>query len=525
MRKCIKICVFISAFVVFLSSCHHEEINEKTVTTEKLELVIERKSFKDFQRLPIIIHKALPQQFNSSRDGRLDPLYNFEIDSTKITHISKDGVAFYSMAITREGSANNTFENLIISDNGTDTRAYLVKYFPSTEYYDRIKTNVHAPFVGGINFQEINSNTISQRYALVQTCIKFTQVYCNYGGEEHLAGTNCTASYIYSSTRERCFRTLVYFPEPEYLVDFDYSGSNSGGLTPTVPEIITEPILLYDLRKFTNNLTFNQNASWNILSNATKQLFSKFLQKNQTQEGEEYAASLLNYLFLNNNSPEAIAEIETILDLLDDGKMNGEDVVLAPDLPITNMAEYLSIFNTSQPAEITIYADQPKNNSNALWTYSDGVGHAFISIRQGTKVVSLGLYPTIGATSIVPNPFTLQPNDFLSTAGSFGNDGGHSYDVSLSVPISALALANLINSITSLANNNPMYNLGSTNCTDFAILIFESCTNIDIPSSESPGPWSGQTPGRLGQIIRVMPPPVNSILNTFPQNAPVNNKN
>ena len=117
------------------------------------------------------------------------------------------------------------------------------------------------------------------------------------------------------------------------------------------------------------------------------------------------------------------------------------------------------------------------------------------------------------------------PTDFFSTPGIFGNDEGHSFDVSLTVPINSSGLSNLINGFISIAANNPVYNLGSLNCTDIALMAFESNTNVNIPNCESPGPWSGQTPGTLGQIIRNMPTPSGGVKNTTGGSTPNNNCN
>ena len=56
-------------------------------------------------------------------------------------------------------------------------------------------------------------------------------------------------------------------------------------------------------------------------------------------------------------------------------------------------------------------------------------------------------------------------------------------------------------------------------------MAFESNTNVNIPNCESPGPWSGQTPGTLGQIIRNMPTPTGGVKNTTGGSTPNNNCN
>lgn len=245
-----------------------------------------------------------------------------------------------------------------------------------------------------------------------------------------------------------------------------------------------------------------------------------------SSESVNYTQNLLEYCNQNGNTPEIIEEAKNILDIIDDGKINGQQVVVAPEVAITNMADYLKCFNTSQPATITIYADQPKNGEHNLISTTDGVGHAFISIKQGNNVATLGFYPKSSVNSIIPNNLTLDPTDFFPTPGVFGNDQGHAFDVSMSVPINAAGLTNLINGFISIAAGNPVYNLGTSNCTDIAILAFESQANINIPSCESPNPlWNGQTPGTLGEVLRNMPTPSGGTKNTSGGSAPNNNCN
>lgn len=300
-------------------------------------------------------------------------------------------------------------------------------------------------------------------------------------------------------------------------------GSSSGSFSGT-----TSPNIKTPLFTFISSLSPEQREWWADVQNISIKIpMIAFLNKNSnSEESEDFVVELINFALANSNSPEAIEEIKNVLDILDDGLINAQPVVVAPDLPITNMADYLNCFDTSQPATITIYADQPKAGTHNLTSSSDGVGHAFISIRQGTKVKTLGFYPQSSSSSAVPNPLTIQPNDFSSTPGVFGNDQQHSYDVSITVPITATQLSNTITGIISVAQNNPSYNLGSMNCTDSAIIIFESNTNINIPSCESPRLyWSGQTPGTLGQVIRTITLPAGATRNTTGGTAPLNSSN
>ena len=118
---------------------------------------------------------------------------------------------------------------------------------------------------------------------------------------------------------------------------------------------------------------------------------------------------IINYLE-NNHTQEDYEEIKDMIDIMDDGMVDGEPVLVGPNEPIDDMEEYLSCFNTSLGATITIYADQPQTNShNLFWT--DGVGHAFISITQGTNIKTFGFYPISTPGSLVD-----------TTPGIFGND-------------------------------------------------------------------------------------------------------
>src|SRR5690606_12198316 len=69
-----------------------------------------------------------------------------------------------------------------------------------------------------------------------------------------------------------------------------------------------------------------------------------------------------------------------LIDIMDDGMVNGEYVFVGPHIPIYDMEAYLDCFDTSQGATITLYVDQPITNNTILFSPTDGVGHTFVSI-------------------------------------------------------------------------------------------------------------------------------------------------
>ncbi|MNF78768.1 hypothetical protein D3C84_609630 [compost metagenome] len=183
-------------------------------------------------------------------------------------------------------------------------------------------------------------------------------------------------------------------------------------------------------------------------------------------------------------------------------------VLIAPKTKITNINDYLKCFNLSQRATLTIYVQQPTANSPEAWSgipLNPRVGHSFIALQQGSIRRVLGYYPK---TLVDPE----SPND----PKEFGNDEGHSFDVSLSTPINSTQLLNIIG----YCNNAPAtYNLNTYNCTDFVIAV-GNFVGLGLPDSY--GAWwkgGGSNPGQLGQNIRNMSLPSNASRQTTSTNA------
>jgi hypothetical protein len=163
---------------------------------------------------------------------------------------------------------------------------------------------MHTPYVGGMNFQEINYNNLAKSMQTERICIRYTQVLCNYKGEEHTAGAKCTPAFIYTRTIQNCFTVIVSSPEPNVIVDLNTGQENGGGGgssgSAEAPEILTEPIYLFNMRPFINQLSNEQKAWWNDPANANAiQNIGIYLQQNQTDEAQEFAKWAIDYLRTN----------------------------------------------------------------------------------------------------------------------------------------------------------------------------------------------------------------------------------
>lgn len=235
---------------------------------------------------------------------------------------------------------------------------------------------------------------------------------------------------------------------------------------------------------------------------------------NQSQDNADSAQQILDYLNANPNNPQAESFANLALEaLMDDYIENFTDIpiTISPEIPINNISDFIECFDSSLPARLTIYVDQPIPNSNVVVSINS-VGHSFIGITQGDNTSTFGFYPNSDNTS----PWNTEAPPI------FGDDSSHPFDVSLTINISASQLNNILN----LAINfNDNYDLNDNNCTDFAIQTANlGGLNIDECNSS----WllgSGSNPAKLGQTIRNMDNlPIDSERNTDGGYPPDNNK-
>jgi hypothetical protein len=460
-------------------------------------------------------------------DGSYE-LSDFEINFDYIKQVVVENKVSYTFNIEPKIVTSKSIFNLVVYNYEGNWETSILELIPTEENFDKLLSGLDNKFTGNVK-QVYSARIPGNCYA-----IAYYIENCTYKDTDACRITCDRCNLCLTLVRYNvCQDTQIM--QPLYPLSGSGGGAGSGLIDPS--GYIFDPNL-YELGSPKYLQSKNASLFWNDLSHsqqlwATKnpEEYNHIIQYQIANywsfASKQFAKEMINYSVLNNNSPESTQEIINILNIIDDGIVNGQSVVVGPDTPITNMAEYLRCFNTAQSATITIYADQPVTGSHSIISPTESVGHAFISIKQGVKVKTLGFYPISSIRSVIPNPLTLQPNDFFSTPGVFGNDQGHSYDVSLSLPLTPTGLANVINSIVAVAENNPQYNIGSMNCTDLAILIFNSETIMNVPYSESPSPWSGQTPGTLGETIRDLEVAsgTGGVKNTSGGNAPNNNCN
>ncbi|MBW4362443.1 hypothetical protein [Flavobacterium taihuense] len=155
--------------------------------------------------------------------------------------------------------------------------------------------------------------------------------------------------------------------------------------------------------------------------------------------------------------------------------------------------EELKCFNKTSGATLTIYVQQPNENSEDI-IGANSVGHAFIGIEQNGIVRQLGFYPIQSSNSALVAVGKTYDSEIR------GNNN-YLYHVSISKNINSSELNSIINYIE---NYPKTYNVNSYACTDFAINV-GNIGGMSLKSTTvSSFTYSGRSPGKLGQEIRSM---------------------
>lgn len=226
----------------------------------------------------------------------------------------------------------------------------------------------------------------------------------------------------------------------------------------------------------------------------------RFLIDNASDEAKEFA--LVGIKIMMNNRD--ISSIEGVTDYLID---NEEIYYVEIKGPKVDPKEETKCFDTTKPAKVTLYVEQPIPNSREI---TASIGHTFIGIEQGNVSRYLGFYPDSAEASL------LSPQD-----AQMHENSGDIYDVSITMDVSPGQLTNVINFI----NEYPeVYDLNNYNCSDFGIDVAEKC-GVNLPRTIGVYDkyifrFEGRNPADLGQDIRSMSLPTEVTRNSTGGNAP-----
>lgn len=189
------------AFIAINLSCDKELYDDAISSSKKASIrevkfdeLLKEQKFKNL--LTTVSGNHL--QRNSSARSAFENQYGFTIVNTSVKVIETDSLTSYTMLIERDGNTNETFfENLVIQEDiFSNQKAAIYRYTP-TEIIDTEHNSFS--FRGQIQKHEITNFTGFNR-GYDQTTNSddcyIDATMCNYGGEEHPAGPNCTRTYV-----------------------------------------------------------------------------------------------------------------------------------------------------------------------------------------------------------------------------------------------------------------------------------------------------------------------------------------
>jgi len=253
-----------------------------------------------------------------------------------------------------------------------------------------------------------------------------------------------------------------------------------------------------NLDVYTSTYLINNNYSTQSQQNVTEVLTFASQNVNDTR-AQNFAVQAINALQINSalDFDEALVYI-------------GIYIVNFSNSFKVDPAKELECFDLTAPAKLTIYVQQPNENTEDI-VGSNQVGHAFVGLEQNGVVRQLGFYPQSGsnrALVAVGANYTSEirtNNDYL-------------YHVSISKNITNVQLTTIVNSI--INSTTITYNVNNYACTDFAIEI-GNLGGMSLPSTTMNNfTFSGRSPGKLGQEIRAMPSNSIITISTTRSNSP-----
>ena len=377
MTKKIKKNLLLFFLGIIISSCelqegaihHHEHDSNLKLYEMKLEELMTNKKFvNSFSKLPKN-KKSIP----NATLGRtvMEDEYGFTIANKPAKVIENNGETSYTFLITRDSTNTDIFENLVIqTDSSNTTKAVIIKYnltSPITSSED----NSYA-FSSNSEITPIvyNNTQVSESSKMIIICYWITTTYCNYGGSEHIAGTNCTASYMYTNSTYHCTAgddgTMDDIPSGGGSSDgggggitttgsnYDGSdtsihgnGANSLNTAPVAP--ITNSMESQIVKDFRKQLNTAQIAWWTNPNNADAiQSISDYLI--QVEADPAFAEELIDLAILEPNQDDVykITKLSIMFETSEDifSEEFGQSLLpfteinpshIPPDYPITNL--------------------------------------------------------------------------------------------------------------------------------------------------------------------------------------------
>lgn len=229
-QKFLKNSLLLFLIAIIIVSCelqeeaihqHEHNSNLKLYEMKFEELMTNKRFVNSFSKLP-----KSKKNLTTATVGRtvMENEYGFTIANKPAKVIEDNGETSYTFLITRDSTDANSFENLVIQTDSTNTtKAVIMKYNLTSPITSSADDSYSFTYNREITPIVYNNTTVSETSKMVIVCHWVYTLVCNNTrtgeiGPEHIAGPNCGRTYY--NWAEECF-------------SFDDGISNGGGTSST----------------------------------------------------------------------------------------------------------------------------------------------------------------------------------------------------------------------------------------------------------------------------------------------------
>jgi hypothetical protein len=203
---------------------HEHNSNLKLYEMKFEELMTNKRFINSFSKLP-----KSKKNLTTATVGRtvMENEYGFTIANKPAKVIEDNGETSYTFLITRDATDANSFENLVIQTDSTNTtKAVIIKYNLTSPITSSADDSFSFTYENEITPIVYNNTTVSETSKMVIDCHWIHVLLCindGYGGigNEHPANANCQNPH------------LTYYAVRQVCNSFDDGISSGGGTGPT----------------------------------------------------------------------------------------------------------------------------------------------------------------------------------------------------------------------------------------------------------------------------------------------------
>lgn len=320
-----KIAIFaVLGIFMWLSSCQTEDAFTQTEQTSNSKFKIEKKTLEELlndKKFRKAFDKLPKQKINSSNSilakTVMEQEYGFTIsEEIPASVMSDDNITSYTFHITRDSIHTDFFENLVVQvDSLEATTAKIVKYNLNSPIIASTEHNSHNLDISSVEIEEItyNSTQVNARIwtsDLGNGCVRVFVEFCNWGGHTHIAGDNCTESYMWTEVFTVCGGSGGGGGSSSGGSGTGSGGTSGGGGSSSGggTTVITTPVISYEdgtdaqadfiVSLFNNNnLTLtSQQITWLNKNNSSLPDVIIFLnQNNYSIESLQFLQEIINF--------------------------------------------------------------------------------------------------------------------------------------------------------------------------------------------------------------------------------------